>query len=91
MISKYKVTLNTDEHITLKLITTQGKHSVRKIKRAQTLLMSHAQIYRDEDIAESLSLSFSTVYRTKRIKADSKNILIRIRNLIFQTLDYAHQ
>lgn len=66
MISKYKVILNTDEQTELNLITTQGKHSVRKIKRAQTLLMSHAQIYRDEDIAESLSLSLSTIYRTKR-------------------------
>ena len=66
MHSKHKVILNTDEQAELKLITTQGKHSVRKIKRAQTLLMSHIQVYRDEDIAESLSLSLSTVYRTKR-------------------------
>ena len=66
MYSKHKVILNTDEQADLKLITTQGKHSVRKIKRAHTLLMSHTQAYRDEDIAESLSLSLSTVYRTKR-------------------------
>lgn len=66
MLSKYKVILNTDEQTELKLITTQGKHSVRKIKRAQTLLLSHTQSIRDEDIAESLSISLSTVYRTKR-------------------------
>ena len=60
---KYKVILSATE---LEQITSQGKHSARKIKRAQILLMSHSQIYRDEDIAELLSISISTVHRTRR-------------------------
>ena len=61
---KYKVVLNADEQSELEQITSQGKHSARKIKRAQILLMSHAQIYTDEAIAELLLISQSTIHRT---------------------------
>jgi transposase len=63
---KYKVVLSADEQSELKQITSQGKHSARKIKRAQILLMSNSQSYSDEDIAELLSIGIATVYRTKR-------------------------
>ncbi len=42
-----------------------GKHAARKIKRAQILLAADAGVM-DEVIASSLSVSGSTVYRTKR-------------------------
>lgn len=63
---KYKVVLSSVEQSGLEQITSQGKHSARKIKRAQILLMSHAQMYTDEDIAELLSISQSTIHRTRR-------------------------
>lgn len=63
---KYKVVLNSSEQSELEQITSQGKHSARKIKRAQILLMSHAQIYTDEAIAALLLVSQSTIHRTRR-------------------------
>lgn len=63
---KYKVILNTEEQNTLRAITSVGKHSARKIKRANILLMAHAQQYTEEEIAAQLSVSLSTIYRTKR-------------------------
>ena len=63
---KYKVILNTEEQETLRAITSVGKHSVRKIKRANILLMTHNPQYTEEEIAAQLSVSISTVYRTKR-------------------------
>ncbi len=63
---KYKVTLNADERSELGQITSQGKHPARRIKRAQILLMSDDRAYEDQEIAEILSVSTSTIYRTKR-------------------------
>lgn len=63
---KYKVVLNTEEQEELKAITSFGKHSARKIKRANILLMSHTLQYTEEQIAVQLSVSMSTVHRTKR-------------------------
>lgn len=63
---KYKVVLTNDERAELDKITSQGKHSVRKIKRAQILMMSDSNANPDEYIVETLSVSQSTVYRTKR-------------------------
>lgn len=63
---KYKVTLSTDERAELEQLTSQGKNSARLIKRAQILLMSHERAYEDQEIAEILSVSTSTIYRTKR-------------------------
>ena len=65
-MTKYKVVLSSSEQSELEEITSQGKHSARKIKRAQILLMSHAQTYTDEDITDLLSVSQSTIYRTRR-------------------------
>src|SRR6202047_3589578 len=42
-----------------------GKHAARKLKRAQVLLAADAGIS-DEDIAISVAVGGSTVYRTKR-------------------------
>ena len=66
IVIKYKVVLNADEQSELEQITSQGKHSARKIKLAKILLMSHAQIYTDEAIAELLLISQSTIHRTRR-------------------------
>ncbi len=63
---KYKVTLNVDERVELEKITSQGKSSARRIKRAQILLMSDKHSYEDQDIAEVLAVSTSTIYRVKR-------------------------
>jgi len=63
---KYKVTLNVDERVELEKITSQGKSSARRIKRAQILLMSDKRSYEDQDIAEVLAVSTSTIYRVKR-------------------------
>ena len=63
---KYKVVLNADEQAELELIISQGKHLAREIERAQILQMSHSGFYADKDVAEFLSISVATVYRTKR-------------------------
>lgn len=62
----YKVTLHADEKAALEQLTSQGKSSARKIKRAQILLMSNNREYEAQEIAEILSVSSSTIYRTKR-------------------------
>ena len=63
---KYKVTLSTGERVELEKITSHGKSSARRIKRAQILLMSNNRNYEDQDIAELLTVSTSTIYRVKR-------------------------
>lgn len=63
---KYKVSLSADEREALEQLTSQGKTSARKIKRAQILLMSDKRGYEDQEISEILSVSTSTIYRTKR-------------------------
>jgi transposase len=63
---KYKVTLTEAERIELKQLTSSGKNSARRIKRAQILLMSDQGAYEEQDISDILSVSFSTLYRTKR-------------------------
>jgi transposase len=65
-MTKYKVVLSSSEQSELEEVTSKGKHSARKIKRAQILLMSHSRIYTDEDIIELLSVSQSTIHRTRR-------------------------
>lgn len=76
---KYKVVLNATEQSELEQITSQGKHSARKIKRAQILLMSHAQTYTDEAIAELLLISQSTIHRTRLLDDNYLNRLTTIR------------
>ena len=63
---KYKVTLSQSEQAELEQLTSQGKQAVRLIKRAQILLMSNQNSYEDQEIADILSISPSTIYRTKR-------------------------
>lgn len=69
-MAKYKVTLTTDERNELTLITSQGKHSVRKIKRAQILLLSDLKNETDEMLAEQIDVSVSTVHRTRQSFVD---------------------
>ncbi len=62
---RYRVELNETEHAELTALLNGGKHAARKIKRAQILLAADIGVG-DDVIASSLSVSGSTVYRTKR-------------------------
>lgn len=62
---KYRVELNQSERDELNSMLSSGKHSARKIKRAQILLAADAGIG-DDQIAKTLPVGNSTVYRTKR-------------------------
>jgi transposase len=62
---RYRVELNATERCELTALLSAGKHPARKLKRAQILLAADASIS-DEDIAETVGVGASTVYRTKR-------------------------
>lgn len=62
---RYRVELSQDERDELSALLSGGKHAARKLKRAQILLAADAGAS-DEDIAISVSVGGSTVYRTKR-------------------------
>jgi transposase len=62
---RYRVELTESERAELKTLTSAGKAAVRKLKRAQILVAADAGCS-DEDIAATLSVGTSTVYRTKR-------------------------
>jgi transposase len=62
---RYRVDLDDAEQMQLAAMLSSGTHAARKLKRAQILLAAHAGIS-DEAIARSISVSGSTVYRTKR-------------------------
>lgn len=62
---RYRVELSEAEHMQLTALLGGGRHPVRKLKRAQILLAANAGIA-DEEIANSVSVGGSTVYRTKR-------------------------
>ena len=62
---RYRVELSQAERDELTALLSGGKHSVRKLKRAQILLAADAG-ERDEEIAASLGVGGSTVHRTKR-------------------------
>ena len=62
---RYRVTLSQTERDQLTALLNGGKHASRKLKRAQILLAADAGII-DDTIAATLSVSGSTVYRTKR-------------------------
>ncbi len=62
---RYRVELNEAERTQLAALLNGGKHPARKLKRAQILMAVDAGIA-DEDIANSVSVGGSTVYRTKR-------------------------
>jgi transposase len=62
---RYRVELTQYERNELLALLSGGKHPVRKLKRAQILLAADAGVG-DEDIAASVGVGGSTVYRTKR-------------------------
>ncbi|MBT1517631.1 helix-turn-helix domain-containing protein, partial [Bradyrhizobium sp. SRL28] len=61
---RYRVELSQAERDELTAMLGGGKHAARKLKRAQILLA--ADRGRDEEIARTVSVSLSTVGRTKR-------------------------
>src|SRR3974390_1373388 len=62
---RYRVTLTQYERDELGALLSGGKQAARKLKRAQILLAADAGIA-DEEIAASVGVGGSTVYRTKR-------------------------
>jgi transposase len=62
---RYRVTLTQGERDELTGLLSGGKHPARRLKRAQILLAADAGVS-DEDIAASIGVGGSTVYRTKR-------------------------
>jgi len=62
---RYRVELSPTERAELTAIVSGGKHAARKLKRAQILLAAHAGAS-DDDIATSVAVGGSTVYRTKQ-------------------------
>ena len=62
---RYRVELSQTERDELKAVLSGGRHAARKLKRAQILLAADAGVS-DEEIARSVGVGGSTVYRTKR-------------------------
>ena len=62
---RYRVELNPSERCEVTALLSAGSHPARRLKRAQILLAADAGIA-DEDIAETVGVGPSTVYRTKR-------------------------
>jgi transposase len=62
---RYRVELDEAERAQLRAMLSSGKHAARKIKRAQILLAADSGVG-DEEIARTVSVGGSTVYRTKR-------------------------
>src|SRR6202167_5216978 len=62
---RYRVDLSQIERAALRALLSGGKHASRRLKRAQILLAADAGAS-DEEIAKSVGMGGSTVYRTKR-------------------------
>jgi transposase len=62
---RYRVDLSQSEHDDLTALLSGGRHAARKLIRAQILLAADAGSG-DEQIAATLGVSGSTIYRTKR-------------------------
>ena len=62
---RYRVDLSQSEQDELTALLSGGRHAARKLKRAQILLAADAGSG-DEQIATTLGVSGSTIYRTKR-------------------------
>jgi transposase len=62
---RYWVDLSQSERDQLAALLSGGKHRARTLKRAQILLAADAGVG-DEEIARSVGVGGSTVYRTKR-------------------------
>jgi transposase len=65
MVQKHRVKLTQLERNKLIELTKKGKTSARKLRRAQTLLLTDAG-YKDEEIATMLHLGVATVERTRK-------------------------
>ncbi|MFM5068533.1 IS630 family transposase [Aeromonas veronii] len=63
---KYVVELTKEERELLQQKTSKGQLSARELKRINILLMADDGRFKDQDIAEALTVGTSTVYRTKR-------------------------
>jgi transposase len=63
---RYRVELSQTERAELTALLRGGKHAARKLKRAQILLAADAGGASDDEIARSVGVGGSTVYRTKR-------------------------
>ena len=61
---RYRVELSQSERAELMQLMSGGKQAARQLKRAQILLAANAGV--NEDIAASVGVGGSTVYRTKR-------------------------
>ena len=62
---RYRVELSQAERAELTALLSGGKQAARKLKRAQILLAAHAGAC-DKEIARTVGVGGSTVYRTKR-------------------------
>ena len=62
---RYRVDLEQSERQQLLDLTRGGSAGVRKVKRAQILMMADAG-RKDAEIAEAVSVGTATVYRTKQ-------------------------
>ena len=62
---RYRIELSQAERDELTTMLTKGKCVARKLKRAQILLAADAG-RGDEEIARTVAVGGSTVYRTKR-------------------------
>jgi transposase len=62
---RYRVELSQAERGELTAMLSKGKRAARKLKRAQILLAADAGCS-DDEIARTVAVSGSTVYRTKR-------------------------
>ncbi len=62
---RYRVELSQTERAARTALLSAGKHAARRLKRAQILLAADAGAS-DDDIATSVGVGGSTVYRTKR-------------------------
>ena len=62
---RYQVELSQAERCELTAMLSKGKRAARKLKRAQRLLAADAG-RGDEELARTVAVSGSTVYRTKR-------------------------
>src|SRR4029077_12484984 len=62
---KYNVELSQEERDRLETLLSGGRHSARRLKRAQILLAADDSVT-DDVIASTLKVSASTIYRTRR-------------------------
>jgi len=79
---RYHVKLTRDERAELGLLLQGGTQAVRKLKRAQILLAADAGMS-DDDIASSVGVGGSTVYRTRRRFVEGNLVAALSEELLF--------